>query len=99
MEFKWEDNVLTIKLPQKIDATNAADAEAEIDGIRNQHDAEKIILDASDMEYISSAGLRVIIKLVKREKSVVVSNVSPVVYDIFAVSGFTNFITVERADA
>ena len=60
---------------------------------------EKMILDADDLGYISSAGLRIIIKLVKREKNVVVTNVSPEIYDIFRVSGFTNFISVERKEA
>ena len=48
------------------------------------------------MNYISSAGLRVIIKVVKQGKNVTVINVSPEVYDVFKVSGFTNFIDVEK---
>ena len=57
---------------------------------------DSLILDFKNLEYISSAGLRVIMKVVKQEKSVSVINVSPEVYDIFDVSGFTNFITVEK---
>ncbi|MBO7703013.1 MAG: STAS domain-containing protein [Solobacterium sp.] len=97
MQGKWEDGTLTIILPERIDASNAAAAEAEIEQILAEGTAEKIVLDAGTLEYISSAGLRIIIKLVKREKNVTVVNVSPVVYEIFEVSGFTNFISVEKA--
>ena len=96
MVYKLEDGILVIDLPERIDATNAADAEAEIERIREQGDADVIRFDASGMNYISSAGLRVIIKVVKQGKNVTVINVSPEVYDVFKVSGFTNFIDVEK---
>ena len=99
MESKREDGVLTIVLPERIDTLNAAEAEAEIEKIRAEGDEEKIIFDAENLNYISSAGLRVIIKVVKQGKNVTVKNVSPEVYDIFSVSGFTNFITVEKRAA
>lgn len=83
-------------MPDRIDASCAAEVEAKIDEICAQGTVEKLILDAEDLAYTSSAGLRIIIKLVKREKNVVVTNVSPEVYDIFRVSGFTNFISIER---
>ncbi len=96
MESKRENGVLTIVLPERIDATNASAVEAEIEEIRKEADDEQVIFDSIDLQYISSAGLRVIMKVVKQEKSVTVMNVSPEVYEIFDVSGFTNFITVEK---
>lgn len=96
MNYKTEDGVLVIDLPERIDPTNASEAEVEIERIRAQGDADVIRFDASGMNYISSAGLRVIIKVVKQGKNVTVVNVSPEVYDVFKVSGFTNFINVEK---
>ena len=96
MESKREDGVLTVFIPERIDAGNASDIETELEAIRKEADDEKVVFDCSGLEYISSAGLRVIMKVVKQEKSVTVINVSPEVYDIFDVSGFTNFITVEK---
>ena len=96
LQGTWEGNTLTIHMPGRIDASCAAEVEAKIDEICAQGTVEKLILDAEDLAYTSSAGLRIIIKLVKREKNVVVTNVSPEVYDIFRVSGFTNFISIER---
>ena len=96
MENKREDGVLTIFIPERIDAGNASDIESELEGIRKEADDQQVVFDCSGLEYISSAGLRVIMKVVKQEKSVSVINVSPEVYDIFDISGFTNFITVEK---
>ncbi len=96
MESKREDGVLTIFIPERIDAGNASDIESELEAIRKEADDQQVVFDCSGLEYISSAGLRVIMKVVKQEKSVSVINVSPEVYDIFDVSGFTNFITVEK---
>ena len=96
MENKREDGVLTIFIPERIDAGNASDVESELEAIRKEEDDQQVVFDCSGLEYISSAGLRVIMKVVKQEKSVSVINVSPEVYDIFDVSGFTNFITVEK---
>ena len=99
VESKRENDTLIITLPERIDASNAAEAESEIESLRDLENQENVILDADKLQYISSAGLRIIIKLVKREKSVTVINVSPAVYDIFEVSGFTNFITIEKKDS
>ncbi|MBR2675391.1 MAG: STAS domain-containing protein [Solobacterium sp.] len=96
MENKREDGVLTIFLPERIDAGNASDIEGEIEAIRKEADDEQVIFECTNLQYISSAGLRVIMKVVKQEKSVTVKEVSPDVYEIFDVSGFTNFITVEK---
>ena len=96
MENNREDGVLTIFIPERIDAGNASDIESELEAIRKEADDQQVVFDCSGLEYISSAGLRVIMKVVKQEKSVSVINVSPEVYDIFDVSGFTNFITVEK---
>lgn len=99
VESKRENDTLIITLPERIDASNAAEAESEIESLRDLENQENVILDADKLQYISSAGLRIIIKLVKREKSVTVTNVSSAVYDIFEVSGFTNFITIEKKDS
>lgn len=96
IESKREDNTLTIYLPERIDASNAAEAEEKIESIRDLETEEHIVLDADKLQYISSAGLRIIIKLVKREKSVSIIKVVPEVYDIFEVSGFTNFIEISK---
>ncbi len=75
----------------KIDTTNAAEFEKEIMA------AKPAELDASELEYISSAGLRVLLKLAKTVGDVTVNNVSREVYEIFNVTGFTEILNVKKA--
>ena len=86
----------TIEINGKIDSTNANEFEnklfAAADGM-----SEYIILDGNELEYISSAGLRVFLKLKKQTgKNISLINVSNEIYDIFEVTGFTNLINVEK---
>jgi uncharacterized protein (TIGR02172 family) len=55
------------------------------------------VLDASSLEYISSAGLRVILRLKKAYPDITVYNVSSEIYDIFEMTGFTEMMNVEKA--
>lgn len=75
----------------KIDSTNAAEFEKEI------MEAKPTEIDASQLEYISSAGLRVLLKLTKAVGDVTVNNVSGEVYEIFDVTGFTEILNVKKA--
>ena len=86
-----------IKLIGRIDSNNASQFEKEImDQVANTP-VEEIILDASELEYISSAGLRVLMKLRKTmNKAVPVVNVSSDVYEIFEVTGFTDLLNVKK---
>ena len=75
----------------KIDSNNAAEFEKELMA------ALPTELDASQLEYISSAGLRVLLKLTKAVGDVTVNNVSSEVYEIFDVTGFTDILSVKKA--
>lgn len=95
--MKSEDGTLIVELPLEISNGNAADVEQELADIFLQNDAaERIVLDAGRTRYITSAGLRVILKLVKMDKPVSVINASPSVYEVFEVSGFINLIPVQK---
>ena len=96
LEEKRDNGILTIFLPERIDATCAGSIEAEIDEIIAKEPFDKLVLDADKLTYISSAGLRIIIKLVKQLKSVSIIHVIPEVYDFFKVSGFTNLVEIEK---
>ena len=98
MKHVWNESELTIILPERIDASNAAEAEEEVRGIISGKKVEKIILDGAEMEYISSAGLRLVLKLVKMIKNVKVVNVSNDVYGIFDLAGFVDMIIIEKAE-
>lgn len=90
-----EKSISHIILDGRIDSTNASLAEKQIfEGINAG--AEKIIIDAENLEFISSAGLRIILKLRKAYKDIEIVGVSPDVYDVFEMTGFTEMINVQK---
>ena len=91
-----EDNTLKIALSGRIDSANAADAEKAITAETEGFDGE-LILDAAGLEYISSAGLRVILRLKKANKSTRIINASTDVYEIFDMTGFTEMMEISKA--
>ena len=90
-------DMVKIDLTGRIDSTNSADIEQEINKKLEGHDKAGVILDAEDLEYISSAGLRVILRTKKSHPDLSVINVNPEVYEIFDMTGFTQMFTVEKA--
>ncbi len=95
--FKAEDNILTLYFNGRIDSANAASVEAEIDKIKAENPCENVIIDAENLEYISSAGLRVVLRLRKDCPQIKLINVSSDVYEVFEMTGFTEMITIEKA--
>ena len=91
------DNTFTIPLQGRINSDNSAAVEQELMSKLESYDGRSINLDASNLEYISSAGLRVILRLKKEYPDITVSNVSPEIYEIFDMTGFTEMMNVEKA--
>lgn len=96
IEFRTDKDILYISLEGRIDASNAADVEKEINEIRSANTGMHTVLDADTLEYISSAGLRIMLRLRKEEPKLAIINVSPEVYGIFEMTGFTEMITIEK---
>ncbi len=97
IQAKEDDGILTLFAQGRIDSTNAPQVEADIESIREQTPHEKVTLDVENLEYISSAGLRVILRLRKNEPSLTVINASSEVYEIFEMTGFSEMIPVSKA--
>lgn len=97
ISYEIKDGILTIKIGGRIDSGNAAQAEAEIEKAKASGEYTAVIVDAEDLEYISSAGLRVILRLRKAEPSLKIVNASSDVYEIFEMTGFTEMMPVEKA--
>ena len=66
MKTNIEDNRLTIRLEGRVDSTNASAMEAELFQAVNDNPGKALVIDADRLEYISSAGLRVLMKLRKQ---------------------------------
>ena len=97
MKSELNNGTLTIWLDGRIDSHRAPTVEIEINNIVKKTDFDHLVLDAEDMEYISSAGLRIILKLLKKHRDVTLVDVSSEVYEILEMTGFTEMMTVERA--
>ncbi len=70
MITKSDNNVLTIFLDDRIDAQNTAQTERDLlSAVREVPDRD-LVLDAEKLTYISSAGLRILLKLRKEINSI-----------------------------
>ncbi len=97
MFFHTENGILTLFPAGRIDSSNSEEVCAEAEKIRGENPHEGFVLDAGDIEYLSSAGLRVILRLKKEEPGLKIVNVTPDIYDILEMTGFTEMMTVEKA--
>ena len=87
---------LTVTITDRLDTTTAPQLEAEfkqsLDGV------EKLVLDFSALEYLSSAGLRVLLaaqKVMNKQGEMVIRNVNETIKEIFEVTGFVDVLTIE----
>ena len=98
MKTKIENNTLTIFLEGRVDSNNAAQLEKDVFEAVEESNCTDVIIDAGTLEYISSAGLRVLMKLRKTlNKPLPVINVSLSIYDILDTTGFTEILDVRKA--
>ena len=92
-----ENDTLYLELIGRVDTSNADQIEQSIQRIRAESSAANCIIDAEKLEFISSAGLRIILRLLKELKQLKVINVNSEVYEILDMTGFTDMLTVEKA--
>ena len=95
--YKTEDSCMTVFLKGHIDSANANAVEKEIGEALDRETPDHLVIDAGDLTYISSAGLRILLRLRKEMKDLKVINVSPEVYEIFDMTGFTEILNIQKA--
>ncbi|MBO4383908.1 MAG: ATP-binding protein [Clostridia bacterium] len=91
------DNSITIPLSGRIDSNNAAKVEEDIRAKLAGRAPSELVLDAQKLDYISSAGLRVVLRLKKSFPGLAVTGLSSEVYEIFEMTGFAEMMRVEKA--
>ena len=97
MKSQLHNGTLTISLEGRIDSHRAPSVEIDINNIIKNTDFEHLVLDAEDMTYISSAGLRIVLKLLKSHNDLQLNDVSSEVYEILEMTGFTEIMQVNKA--
>lgn len=90
------DGMINVWLSGHIDSANAEEVKSELFG-KIGDATGPVTVDASGLEYISSAGLRILLQLRKKHAELHITDVSPEVYEIFDVTGFTQMMDVSRA--
>lgn len=95
VEFLKENNRLVIKLSGRVESVFTENHSEEI--LNAALGYEDAALDFENAEYISSAGLRLVLKIAKIVKSFECINVNDSVYEIFSISGFTEMMKIKRA--
>ena len=87
---------LTVKVAGRLDTTTAPELEASLK--ESFEGVEKLVLDFSALDYLSSAGLRVLLqaqKTMNKQGEMIVRNVNDTVAEIFEVTGFSDVLTIE----
>lgn len=96
IEKKADGENLEIKLVGRLDTTTAPNLEAELK--RSVNGVTKLTFDFSELEYLSSAGLRVLLaaqKVMNKQGEMIIRHVNDTIQDIFEVTGFSEILTIE----
>lgn len=86
----------TLALEGRLDTTTAPQLEAEVKGALTG--VTELVLDFSQLEYLSSAGLRVILaaqKIMNKQGKMVIRHVNETIMEVFEVTGFSDILTIE----
>lgn len=87
---------LAVALVGRLDTTTAPELEKELKG--SLAGVEKLVLDFAELDYLSSAGLRVLLaaqKIMNKQGEMIVKNVNETISEIFEVTGFCDILTIE----
>lgn len=86
---------VTLKLIGRIDTTTAPELEAVVDTLTG---ATEVVLDCEKLEYVSSAGLRVILKtqkMMNNQGNMKLCNVNETIMEVLDITGFVDILTIE----
>lgn len=93
----WEDNIMVLKLKGRLDTNASMDFEQQVEEAI-KFSQKNMVLDFSELEYICSSGLRVIIQAAKKLKSLkgdlVLCCMEDYIKEVFEISGFDSFLRI-----
>ena len=97
VSYQFDNGLLSLALSGHIDSANASAVEAKIQGIMFENPADSVVIDCTKLRYISSAGLRIILRIRKAVADTRLENVSSDVYEIFDMTGSTEMMEIRKA--
>ena len=89
-------NELTVILDGRLDTATSPKLEEELKAVLG--DLKKLVLDFTNLEYISSAGLRVLLmaqKAMSKQGEMIILNVNETVMEVFEITGFADMLTIQ----
>ena len=96
IDKKMEDGVLTYTLTGRLDTVTSPELESDmkhsLDGV------QKLLMDFSGLEYLSSSGLRVLLaaqKVMNNQGEMILHNVNDTIMEVFEITGFSEILTIE----
>lgn len=96
MEHRYENGCLTVLLEGRVDSTTAPKLEQAINELCEANNPQRLALDCGSLEYISSAGLRVVLRLKKALPDTALTEVSNEIYEVLELTGFTELMEVSK---
>ena len=96
IEKNLNSTELTVTIAGRLDTTTAPELEATFK--ESLAGVTKLVLDFASLEYLSSAGLRVILqaqKTMNKQGEMIIKNVNKTINEIFEVTGFIDILTIE----
>ena len=98
IDKQQQGDAMTLALTGRLDTVTAPDLDKELK--ESLEGVKELTLDFKDLEYISSAGLRVLLsaqKTMQKQGSMKVTGVKDIIMEIFDVTGFSDILTIEQA--
>ena len=94
INYNKDGDTLTIKIFGRLDTLTAPELETFL--LENLDGVKKLVFDLKEMEYTSSAGLRIFLKAKKMMNmgELIIENVQSDVMEVFEMTGFTDFLTI-----
>ena len=93
---KQDGTTLTVALEGRLDTVTSPQLEGELRTAVNG--VSELVMDLSSLDYVSSAGLRVLLsaqKVMNKQGGMTIRNVKPEIMEIFEVTGFVDILTIE----
>lgn len=98
IDLKRENDVLTISLGGRLDTSTAPELDAELNGALEG--VKTLYFDFKDLDYLSSAGLRILLithKTMSKQGKMILRNVNDLIMETFDMTGFSSILTIEEA--
>ena len=96
---KLDGSQLAVEIEGRLDTTTAPSLELELNENSDLSAVETLIFDFEKLEYVSSAGLRVLLatqKAMKSHGSMIIKNVNDSIMEVFEITGFADILTIEK---